>query len=485
MTMPTPFDLRQPGAVLLVSCYELGRQPQALATPIAFFERAGFAPAALDIAVDPLDTGAIVRSRFIGISMPMHTALRLGVQVALRVRPVHPECFVCFYGNYAILHAASLLGGLADAVLGGEMEAELVALVERLDGGERGAATPRVAEARRTQAATRVPATGTALAAPVLNRLDFPVPSRTGLPALQRYAHLQYRDQHVIAGQVEASRGCLHRCRHCPIPAVYDGRIFIVPVETVLADVRNQVASGARHITFADADFLNGPAHALRVARALHAEFPSLTFDFTAKVEHVLRQRDVVWELGELGAIFMVSAVETLNDHVLRILAKDHTRADVYESLGVLREANIAMRPSLLPFTPWSTRADIVDLLDFTVTEDLVDAIDPVQFTIRLLVPPGSLLLQHPEMQPHLHGFDAEALTHVWTHPDPGMDRLQKDLAALVEQSTVEAEDARTTFARIRNRVDPKHAPRAHAAASAAKLRLHERPPRITEPWFC
>jgi hypothetical protein len=88
-------------------------------------------------------------------------------------------------------------------------------------------------------------------------------------------------------------------------------------------------------------------------------------------------------------------------------------------------------------------------------------------------------------MQPFLRGFDAEALTYVWAHPDPEMDRLQKDLAALVEQATAAGEDARVTFGRIRQAVDPVHAVRTEAATSAAVPRHHERPPRITEPWFC
>ena len=460
--------LQAPGAVLLVSCYELGRQPQGLALPVAFLERAGFQPATLDLAVESLDAERITAARFVGISVPMHTALRLGMQAARRIRALNPDCFLCFYGHYAVLHAESLLSTFADAVLGGELEAQLVQLVEAVD---RDPAVDRHAKGQGREA--------------FLRRLDYPVPKRTGLQGIERYAQLLHRGRQVVAGQVEASRGCLHLCRHCPIPAVYAGRIFIVPVQTVLEDVRGQVEAGARHITFADADFLNGPTHALRVARALHAEFPDLTFDFTAKVEHVLRHRSVVAELGRLGAIFMVSAVESLSDTVLGILDKGHTRADVFEALEVLRTAGIAMRPSLLPFTPWSTRQDLIDLLDFAESADLVECIDPVQYTIRLLVPPGSLLLQHPQMAPHLRGFDAEALTHVWEHPAPAIDALHKDLAKLVEQATSDEEDGSATFARIRKLVDPDASSRAHQATAAAALRHHERPPRITEPWFC
>ncbi len=81
-----------------------------------------------------------------------------------------------------------------------------------------------------------------------------------------------------IAGHVEATRGCLHMCRHCPIPSVYEGRFFVVQADVVLEDIRRQVAAGARHITFGDADFLNGPGHVMEIVRRMHAEHPALTF---------------------------------------------------------------------------------------------------------------------------------------------------------------------------------------------------------------
>src|SRR5512135_1841612 len=258
---PAAGALRAPGAVLLVSCYELGHQPAGLAFPLAFLERAGFAPATVDLAVDRLDEASARRAALVAISVPMHTALRIGVLAARRIREMNPAAIICFHGLYAVLNREFLLDGVADAVLGGEAEEQLVGLAERVERGE-----------------------PLAPASPVqLRRLDFPVPSRERLPALHRYAALEHDGGRRVAGVVEASRGCLHHCRHCPIPAVYGGRFFVVPAETVLEDIRRQVALGARHITFADPDFLNGPRHTLGIVSAMHAEFPDLTFDITAK----------------------------------------------------------------------------------------------------------------------------------------------------------------------------------------------------------
>src|SRR5206468_3057998 len=210
----------------------------------------------------------------------------------------------------------------------------------------------------------------------------------------------------VPAGYVEASRGCLHRCLHCPIPPVYQGRFFAVPREVVLEDVRRLVQAGAGHITFGDPDFLNGPGHALKLVRALHFEFPRLTYDFTAKVEHILEQEALVPQFAATGCLFVVSALESLSNVVLANLEKGHTRADIPVALAIVRRAGIALRPSFVPFTPWSTLADYLDLLDFVEAERLIDHVDPVQYTIRLLIPPGSPRLSRPAIHPFLGALD-------------------------------------------------------------------------------
>jgi hypothetical protein len=317
-----------------------------------------------------------------------------------------------------------------------------------------------------------------------MERLAFPAPSRARLPTLGRYAALERDGERVPAAAVEASRGCLSLCRHCPITPVYGGRFFVVPADVVLADVRQVVAAGARHLTFADADFLNGPGHALRVARAVHAEFPRVTFDVTAKIEHLLRHRALLPELAALGCLFVVSAVESLSDRVLAILDKGHDRADVETALGLVTAAGIAWRPTFVAFTPWTTVDDYRDVLRFVAAHDLVDAVDPVQYGLRLLVPPGSLLLERPELAPHLRGLGAAALGWRWEHPDPRMEALQRDVSAATRAAAAAGTDAPETFDRV------------WELARAAALAPRDRPatrwtvprprhPRLTEPWFC
>jgi radical SAM superfamily enzyme YgiQ (UPF0313 family) len=457
--------VRAKGDILLVSCYEPGHQPQSIASSVAFLREAGFDPVCLDLAIEELGptSAPFAEARLVVLGAQMHTALALGLRVAARVRRENPGARLVFFGLYAVLNQR-LLAGLADAVLGPDAEETLVALAEAIDCGG------------------PLPVPLTSPAPP--DRRPSPVPARDALPALARYARLAIAGEERVAGHVEATRGCKHLCRHCPIPPVYGGRFFAVPADVVLEDARRQIADGARHIDFGDPDFLNGPQHGLRIARALHAAHPGVSFSFTAKIEHIVRERALIPELAASGAIFVVSAVESLSDRVLAALAKGHRAPDVREALAIARDAGLSLRPTFVPFTPWATLDDYLELCRFIRAERLEDEIDPVQLSIRLLVPPGSLLLAEPALAAVFGPLDAEALTHRWQHDDPRMDRLEAEVAALVEEATAVGEPAAVTFARIHRRAG-EIAGVAVEAAPAVKLRRGPPPPRLTETWFC
>ena len=466
--------MRTRGTILLVACYELGHQPLSLASPLGTLRRAGYDPVAVDTSVEDLTDAAIRTARLVAISVPMHTALRLGARIAERVHDQNPAAHVCFYGLYASLNGDYLLRTCADSIIGGEYEEALLGLVRALDAGDE----PRVPGVR----------TSSVQAKPVLARLPFAVPARDSLPTPRSYAHLVRDGAVVPAGYVEASRGCLHTCRHCPITPVYGGRFFIVPRDVVLADIRAQVGAGVRHITFGDPDFLNGPGHSLAIVRALHAEFPDVTFDATIKVEHILERRDMFRELAELGCAFVVSAVESLSARVLTHLKKGHTREDVAEALRILDAAGIPMRPTFVAFTPWTTPRDYLDLLDFVAEHDLVGSVDPVQYAIRLLVPPGSALLEEDDATGWLGPLDEASFTYRWAHPDPRMDTLQREVAALVEAAANTNQDAGDTFAAVWALAEERLDVRALAGTRAgrAPVQTARRPvPHLTEAWFC
>jgi radical SAM superfamily enzyme YgiQ (UPF0313 family) len=443
--------------VLLLSTYELGRQPFGLASPAAWLRRAGADVRCIDLSREPLDAAAIAGAGLVAIHVPMHTATRLAAPVIERVQRENPAARVVVYGLYAPPNEEYLRALGVDVVLGPEAEADLVALAS----GTESAAAPRA-----------------------LPRLPFITPDRTGLPALTSYAslHLGTGERQTV-GYTEATRGCKHRCRHCPIVPVYDGQFRVVGADAVLGDIRAQVAAGAQHITFGDPDFLNGPTHARRIVEALAREWPGLTFDVVIKIEHILRHRELMVLLRNSGCLFVTSAVESVDDRVLERLEKGHTRADFEHAAAWLREIGLPLVPTFVAFTPWTTMATYMEMLDAIERQDLVDHVAPVQLAIRLLIPNGSRLLELPEIRARIGGFDPRQLAHTWTHADPAVDALQREVMALVGSRV--ATPRRTVFdaahglllARtgMASAPFPPQSPRVDRAAV----------PYLDEPWYC
>ncbi len=450
--------------VLLISTYELGHQPLHVASPAAALRSAAHEVRCLDLSIEPWDPDVLNWSEAVAFSVPMHTAMRLAVRGAKAIRGARPELPICLYGLYAPIGRDLSVGSLADRVIGGEYEPDLVAWVDGLGHGDPRAATVEAPVVR-------------------LDRVAFVPPARDLLPPLEEYAHLAIDGEERLVGYVEASHGCVHKCRHCPVPVIYDGRIRIVQEDVVLADIGRLVESGARHITFGDPDFFNGVRHSLRIARAMHERFPDLTFDCTTKVEHILEYPDIWGELAAAGCLFVVSALEGANDEILERLDKGHTTEQAAAAILLLRSHGIEIRPSFLPFTPWTALDDVADIVDFVAEHDLVGNVDPVQFTIRLLLPEGSLLLQDAELRARLGPYDRERLTYTWAASDAQVDELQERLASLTSDSVASDEPIAATFAKIRDEVyEAADRPRAPEPLLAGSV---EGRPRLTEPWFC
>lgn len=463
--------MRSPGDILLISCYELGHQPFHLASLCARLQQAGYAPIPVDIAVETLTDTAIMQARFVGISVPMHTALRLGQQIAQRIRTINPSAYICFYGLYALLNADYLLQRIIDAAIGGEYEGPLLQLIAALERGEQ-EAVPGIC-------------TRSANSGPWIERTPFVIPVRQQLPPLERYARLELNGITQLAGYTETTRGCKHTCLHCPLTPIYAGRFFAVPADIVLADIRTQVAQGARHITFGDPDFFNGPSHAMRITRALHQEFPEVTFDATIKIEHLLKHRRLLPELQHLGCIFVVSAVESLNENALRRLDKGHSSADVATAFELMEEVGISLRPSLMPFSPWETLASYIKLLTFFEERKLIEHIDPVHFSIRLLVPPGSALLETFDSQQWLRELDAAAYTYRWQHPDARMDALHSKVVAIVEQGERRQANPIETFFHIKALALAVEGQDMDVLEAVQAYGIRKVLPHLTESWFC
>jgi radical SAM superfamily enzyme YgiQ (UPF0313 family) len=451
-----------PFRVLLLSTYELGRQPFGLTSPAAWLRRAGAEVSCLDLSRDRLDVDLARAARLVAIYLPMHTATRLAIPVIDRLRALNPAAHLCCFGLYAPLNETVLRARGVESVLGAEFEEDLVAVARALENGE--------------------PPTGRS---PGLPRLDFMVPDRTGLPPLARYAALEHGHDRVAVGYTEASRGCKHRCRHCPVVPVYQGQFRVVPVDVVLADIRAQVDQGAGHITFGDPDFFNGIGHALRVVDRFRREFPGVTYDVTIKIEHLLRHRDALPRLRDSGCLFVTSAVESIDDDILARLEKGHTRDDFIRVSRLCREAGLVLSPTFVPFTPWTTLEGYGELLQAIELLDLVDHVAPIQLAIRLLVTSGSRLLELPDIRRVLIGeLDEEALTYPWVHPDPRVDELQRDVMRLVGSRPNGSR--RDLFGAMSNLAWPRigsSQPPVRPTTQPARNRATV--PYLTEPWYC
>lgn len=398
--------------VLLLSTYDLGRQPFGLASPAAWLRRAGCEVTAVDLSREKLSAAAVADAEFAAFYLPMHTATRLAMPVIGKLRAINPAITIAAYGLYAPLNDALLREHGVSIVLGPEFEQDLV---------------------DATTSLLRTPAPEHPSTSAPLPRLAFIQPDRTALPALDRYASLQMPDgSRKVVGATDATRGCKHRCRHCPIVPVYDGQFRVVPVDVVMADVRAQVASGATHITFGDPDFFNGPTHARKLVEALHAEFPAITYDVIIKVEHLLQHRELLPLLARTGCLFVTSAVESVDDEVLAKLEKGHTRADFLTAAALCREVGLTLVPTFVAFTPWTSLDGYRDLLDVVEELGLVEHVSPVQWGIRLLITWQSRLLELPDIRALVGAFDQTTLTYPWRHPDPRVDDLQQRITRLV-----------------------------------------------------
>lgn len=447
--------------VVLISPYELGRQPFNLAEPAAWLEQDGFDVRCLDLSVERLAPETLAEAELVAIYLGMHTATRIAVEALPRIRALAPRAHFCAYGLYAPVNERLLRSLGIDTVLGGEFEPHLLSAARRMRGGK-----------------------GTPQREPVVERSKIPFlePQRSGLPKLSHYAGLRTPNGECkTVGFAETSRGCKHLCRHCPVVPVYQGKFRIVPMDIVLADIRNQVSEGAQHISFGDPDFFNGPIHALKVVHALHRAFPNITYDATIKIEHIIRLPQYLPVLRETGCLFVTSAVESVDDDILGYLDKGHTSLDFDRAVELLRQHDIALAPTFIPFTPWTTLEGYVELLQRLLKLKLVESVPPIQLAIRLLIPEGSYLLKLPGFASRLDAFDPKLLGYPWHHPDARVDALQSAIQAIVATSEAEGLSRPQIFARIWSMAhEVLECPTPELPSDFGVLIPH-----LTEAWYC
>jgi radical SAM superfamily enzyme YgiQ (UPF0313 family) len=465
--------------VLLISTYELGHQPFGLASPAAWLRRSGAEVTCLDLSRQSLQEQAVRAADVVAFYVPMHTATRLAIRLIEAVRALNPRAHLCFYGLYAPVNEAYLRELGVETIIGGEFEAALADRIGQLankslkQGSGNGSSSIAASASE-----TRTPPIS-------IQRLTFIPPDRHDLPPLRQYAHLLMPEGGFrVAGYTEASRGCKHLCRHCPIVPVYNGVFRVVQQEVVLADIRQQVEAGAEHVTFGDPDFFNGPAHALAIVEAMHRDFPQLSYDVTIKIEHLLRHAGSLRKLRDTGCLFVTSAVESIDDAILARLAKGHTRADFIAVVALFRELGLTLQPTFVPFTPWTSLSGYRELLALIADEGLIEHVAPIQLGIRLLIPAGSRLLELDDLRNAIGGFDSSGLVYPWRHADARMDMLSERVQELANAGDRLKRSRTDTFVRIWRATAELAG--ENVASDNPVLRTSTRTiPHFTEPWYC
>jgi hypothetical protein len=443
--------------IVLISTYE----------PAAWLRKRGHSVVCLDLARQELNETAVQDGELIAIYLPMHTATRLAAQLLPVLRGQNPRAHLCCYGLYAPMNAEYLRSLGVGTILGGEFENGLAHLAERLAGAHLNG------DALRTQEEPLIS----------LERLSFEVPDREGLPTGEKYAHLIIPgDGYRVVGSTEASRGCKHLCRHCPIVPVYNGVFRIVPREIVLEDIEWQVRAGAQHISFGDPDFFNGIGHAIPLIEQFHREFPGVSYDATIKIEHLRRYEDLLPKLKETGCLFVISAVESVDNAVLAALDKGHTLADFLHVVSTFRGLGMTLHPTFVPFSPWTTLESYVDLLQVIYEQGLTENVAPIQLGIRLLIPEGSRMLELSDIRSAIGPFDPQSLVYPWKNADVRVDKLSEKVQEIAAAADRQKAGRPVAFERVWKA--------AHAAAgiSAPELQAPAAPravPFLSEPWYC
>ena len=452
--------------VLLLSTYDLGHQPFALASLSAAVSKDGAEVICNDLAVEPLKEEAVKNSSLIALHLAMHTATRLALQLLPRLRILNPNAHICFFGLYAPMLGNILVEERNMSFIGGEFETAVKKLCYKLNGSD-----PFNSHERNVT---------------IIGKYRFQVPDRTKLPTLDNYAYLEEANgDRKITGYTEASRGCKHVCLHCPVVPVYGGRFFIVPVDIVMKDIRQLVEAGAEHISFGDPDFFNGPKHALDIIAKLHVEFPHLGYDVIIKVEHLLKHQQLLAVLKNTGCRFITTAVESVDDHVLLKLKKGHSTADFSEVVEITKRLDLHLSPTFIPFTPWSTVQNYQCLLKTIVDLGLVDNVASVQLSIRLLIPLGSRLLELEEIKARAPQFDQEALSYPWQFSDPQMETLANNVRQIVEEGEQRSKTRREIFMELWEASNNAQEP-ATGLSKTLNLSLdYTDIPKMSEAWYC
>ncbi|HYP06033.1 MAG TPA: CUAEP/CCAEP-tail radical SAM protein, partial [Bryobacteraceae bacterium] len=173
------------------------------------------------------------------------------------------------------------------------------------------------------------------------------------------------------------------------------------------------------------------------------------------------------------------TAVESVDDEILRKLDKGHTAADFEAVTRLCGALGLTLAPTFIPFTPWTTADGFRRLLDTIEALGLVENVAPVQWSLRLLISARSRLLELEDVGSLVGEFDRKALVYPWRHRDPAVDALAEQVSRIVRAGLAARRSRAELFSDVWEA--------AHGRPAPVDLRLLPRTviPYMEEPWFC
>ena len=396
--------------VALVSTFEAGMQPLALATAGAYLRRSGIGCAAFDGYHSGVFADDLADYNLVVFSAPVFESLRGTTSLAADLRRARPATSIGFVGTYATLNADALLKKYADWVILGDFEESLVRICEK--GG-------RVDDIRNISGVLGQ----SGKASSVRGLSEWYVPDRSILPSMSDYDYqpaTKFFSRPVTVGNIETARGCRFKCSYCSVFAAYQGKVSVVPTDVVMGDIEQVVSAGAEHVCFVDAEFLNAPSHSMEIVRRMHSRFPHLTFDFTSRADLIAADRSRLREFVECGAKWVTSAFEFPKKKILQVFNKGFGPEQLDATLGIAKDVGLVVNPTFVLFNPWVSADEIKGASRYIADREL--QVEDVQFTTRLWLYKGSPMLSDWEIQSRItkeHEFHYE-----WRHRDIEVEEM-------------------------------------------------------------
>jgi radical SAM superfamily enzyme YgiQ (UPF0313 family) len=412
--------------IALVSTYEGGMQPLGLATAAAHLLSAGHHVKCCDSFIAAPSLEDLCHQDLVAFSIPLFESVEPAINLFSQTRQLRANLPIVFYGTYAMLNREALLAKGADGVILGDWEGVLVDVAAHISDG-----------IGLDESITGL-ATCRGLAAPVYLRRGHMVPERSVLPALSNYSYseaVKRIGSGVVVGNVETARGCRFSCSYCSVFAASKQTVTVFPESVVLADIAQVAKLGATHVCFADAEFLNAPAHALRIVSQMHEAFPDMTFDFTTRADLIAEDPGRIDQIVSCGGKFVTTAFEFPKQEVLNAINKQFTVKTLKRALEVCRTAGLGINPTFLLFNPWISFEDLESFSQFLLENNLENEVDPIQLQTRLWLYKGSPLLRSPEVQSKIESENQ--FNYEWRHSDPDVEQVFKIVTSDVPTSSI------------------------------------------------